>query len=101
LTISTPSSTPAGTYQVTVVFDETVSGSSSGFILLPLLLLPVYLLRKRLTARGMWSGVGLGLILVGAMAFGVGCGGASSCSTATTTSSQSVTSSGVVGMKVQ
>ena len=102
LTISTSSSTPAGTYQVTVVFDETVSGSSSGFILLPLLLLPLYLLRKRMSARGTWSAVGLSLILVGAMAFSVGCGGSSSSSTTTTTqTTQSVTSSGVVGMAVK
>ena len=100
LTISTSSSTPAGTYQVTVVFDETVSGSSSGFILLPLLLLPLYFLRRKMTARGMWSAVGLSLILVGAMVFSVGCGGSSS-STTTTQTTQSVTSSGVVGMKVQ
>jgi len=101
LTITTSSSTPAGTYQVTVVFNETVSGSSS-FILLPLLLLPLFFLRRKLTRRGMWSALGLSVILVSAMAFSVGCGGSSSSTTTTTTqTTQSVTSSGVVGMKVQ
>jgi hypothetical protein len=99
LTITTSSSTPAGTYQVTVVFNETVSGSSS-FILLPLLLLPLFFLRRKLTRRGMWSALGLSVILVSAMAFSVGCGGSSSSSKTTTTQTQ-VTSSGVVGMKVQ
>jgi hypothetical protein len=99
LTISTSSTTPAGTYQVTVVFDETVSSTSSGFILLPLLLLPVYLLRRKLTRRGVWAAVGLSVMLAGAVAFSVGCGGSSSSST-TKTTTQAVTSSGVVGMAV-
>jgi hypothetical protein len=102
LTISTSSSTPAGTYQVTVVFDETVSSTSSGFILLPFLLLPLYFLRKRLTALGIWSGVYLSVIMMAAMAFSVGCGGSGPPPTPMPTqTTQSVTSSGVVGMTVQ
>jgi large repetitive protein len=99
LSISTSSTTPAGTYQVTVVFNETVASTSSAFILLPFVLLPLFFLRKRLTSRGIWPTVWLSLILLAATAFSVGCGGSSS--PAKTTTTQSVTSSGVVGMAVQ
>ena len=99
LTISTSSTTPTGTYQVTVVFNETVANTSSAFILLPFVLLPLVFLRKRLTSRGIWPAVWLGVILLAATAFSVGCGGSSS--PVKTTTTQSVTSSGVVGMVVQ
>ena len=99
LTISTASTTPTGTYQVTVVFAETVARASSAFVLLPFLLLPLYFLRKKLTSRGIWSVACFGVILLAATAFNVGCGGSSTATTTTTT--QSVTSSGVVGMQVK
>jgi hypothetical protein len=98
LTISTSSATPAGTYQVTVVFNETVASTASAGILLPFLLLPLFFLRRKVASRGMWSAVCLCLILLAATAFSVGCGGSSS---GTTTTTQSVTSSGVVGIVVQ
>jgi len=97
LTISTSSTTPAGTYQITVVFAETVASTASAGILLPFLLLPLFFLRRKLASRGMWSAVCLSLILLAATAFSVGCGGSSS----GTTTTQSVTSSGVVGITVQ
>jgi hypothetical protein len=100
LTISTSSTTPAGTYQVTVVFGETVATSTSAFVLLPFLLLPLFFLRKKLTSRSIWPAVSLNLILLAVTAFSVGCGGSSSPAT-TTQSTQSVTSSGVVGMMVK
>jgi hypothetical protein len=96
LTITTSSTTPAGTYQVTVVFAETVASTSSALILLPVLLLPLFFIRKRLTSRGIWPAVWLSLILLAATAFSVGCGGSSG-----TTTTQSATSSGVVGIVVQ
>jgi len=99
LTISTSSTTPSGTYQVTVVFAETVASTSSALILLPFLLLPLFFLRKNLTSRGTWPAVWLSLILLAATAFSVGCGGSSS--SVKTTTTQSVMSSGVVGMVVQ
>jgi hypothetical protein len=99
LTISTSSTTPSGTYQVTVVFAETVASTSTAFILLPFLLLPLFFLRKKLAPRAIWPAVWLSLILLAATAFSVGCGGSSSPTKTTTT--QSVTSSGVVGMTVQ
>jgi hypothetical protein len=100
LTVSTSSTTPSGTYQVTVVFDESVASTSSAFIVLPVLLLPLFFLRRKLASRGMWSAVSLCLIVLAATAFSAGCGGSSS-STRTTIITQSVRSSGVVGMKVQ
>ena len=99
LTISTSSTTPAGTYQVTVVFAETVTSTSTALIFLPFLLLPLFFLRRKLASLNIWSAVCLGLILAGASAFTIGCGGSSSPTKTTTT--QSVTSSGVVGMTVQ
>jgi len=100
LTVSTSSTTPSGTYQVTVVFDESVASTSSAFIVLPILLLPLFFLRRKLAAHGMWSAVSLCLIVLAATAFSAGCGGSSS-PTKTTIITQSVRSSGVVGMKVQ
>jgi len=99
LTISTSSTTPAGTYQITVVFAETVASTSSALILLPFLLLPLFFLRRKQRSRGIWHAVWLCLILMAGTAFSVGCGGSSS--PVKTTTTQSVTSSGVVGMTVQ
>jgi N-acetylneuraminic acid mutarotase len=78
VTITTSATTPAGTYQITVVFTLTEPGSASGFILLPILLLPLVFLRRRLAARGVWATACLGLILLAGAAaayIGMGCGG--------------------------
>jgi hypothetical protein len=91
VTITTSSTTPAGTYQVTVVFTETVSGTATGLILLPILLLPLLLLRRKLAARGIWFTASLGLLLMAAAAFSTGCGGPASSQTYQATSSGSVT----------
>jgi len=77
VTITTTSATPKGTYPITVVFDETVSGAASGWILLPILLLPLALLRKRLTAKGAWIAASLAVALLAAAALTTGCGGGS------------------------
>ncbi len=79
VTIATTSATPAGTYQVTVVFTETVSGGATSWILLPILLLPLVFLRRRLAVRGVWVSACLGLVLLACAAVAcVGCGGGSS-----------------------
>jgi uncharacterized membrane protein YgcG len=75
VTITTSATTPAGTYQVTVVFNETVSGAANSWIVLPILLLPLMILRKRLAARGVWITACLGLVLLAGMAYSTGCGG--------------------------
>jgi hypothetical protein len=98
VTIVTTSATPAGTYQVTVVFAETVSGAAAAAILLPILLLPLPFLRRRLAARGIWLTAPLGVALLVAAAFCNGCGGSSS---TTTPQTHQVTSSAAVTLKVQ
>ncbi len=106
LTISTSSSTPKGTYQVTVVFTETVSGAASSWILLPILLLPLILLRKRLVARSVWISAGFGLVLLAATAIAcTGCGGgggnSSTCTSSCPVQTHQVTSSATVTLIVQ
>jgi N-acetylneuraminic acid mutarotase len=82
LTITTSATTPKGTYQITVVFTETVSGAATGYILLPILLIPLLLMRRKLAARGVWITASLGLVLLASAAFSViGCGGGSGATT--------------------
>jgi hypothetical protein len=84
VTITTSSTTPVGTYQVTIIFSETVSGAATAGILLPILLLPLVLLKRKMTTRGVWFSAGLGLVLLVAAAFSVGCGGGGAGGTITT-----------------
>ena len=104
VTIATSPTTPTGTYQITVVFTETVSAAAG--ILLPILLLPLVFLRKRLAARRVWLTACLGLVLLAAAALGIGCGGGGGGSNSTPTPSptpttQQVTSAGAVMLTVQ
>ena len=102
LTISTSSTTPAGTYQITVVFTETLPGPATGFILLPILLLPLLFLRRKLAARGLWFTICLGLVLMTAAAFSTGCGGSTSGGGGSPPpQTHTVTSSGTVSLTVQ
>jgi hypothetical protein len=101
--IATGATTPKGTYQITAVFTETVAGQSAAYVLLPLLLLPLYGARKKLRRNALWTLAWLAL-LAGATAFTLtGCGGGGGGSTGTTTPppTQQVTSSGVVTLTVQ
>jgi N-acetylneuraminic acid mutarotase len=92
--ITVPSTTPAGTYKITVVLTLTESGAATGFILLPILLLPLVFLRRKLAARGVCVTACLGLVLLaGAVGVFIGCGGSAATHT--------VTSSGVVSLIVQ
>ena len=102
VTITTSPTTPAGTYLVTVVFTETVSDASTSWILLPVLLLPLAVLRKKLAARGVWVTACLGVVLLAATVFSVmGCGGGSSNTTSITPKTHQATSSGAVTMTVK
>jgi hypothetical protein len=99
LTITTSSTTPTGTYQITVIFTETVSGTAPSWILLPILLLPLVILRKRLAARGAWMTACLGLVLLAGAAFcATGCGGSGSGGGGT--QSYQAVSSGVVPLTI-
>jgi hypothetical protein len=96
VSITTSSTTPMGTYQVTVVFTETWPGAAAGFVFLPVLLLPLLFIRKKLTARGAWFTACLGIVLLaGTIA---GCGGSA---TPTPNPTHQVTSSGSVRLIVQ
>ena len=100
VTITTSSTTPKGTYQITVVFTETVTGAA---FLLPILLLPLGFMRKKLAARGIWLTACLGLVLMATAALSIGCGGGSSGGSGSTTppATHQVTSSGAVSLTIQ
>jgi hypothetical protein len=98
VTISTETATPPGTYQVTAVFAETIAGTSSALVLMPLLLLPLIAVRKKWQARRIWLLAWLGIVLTAGIA--AGCGGTGNLS-ATPPSTYQVTSSGVVSVTVQ
>ena len=106
LTITTSSNTPAGTYQITVVFTVTEPGAAAGFVLLPILLLPLVLLRRKLAARGAWVTACMGLILLAAaaaavVACGGGSGGSGGGGSGSAPQTHQATSSGVVTLIVQ
>lgn len=97
VTIATSATTPTGTYQVTVVFTEAVPGAATAGILLPILLLPLLVLRRKLAARGIWLSACVGLLLLVATTFSTSCGGAGSKANQT----HQATSSGVVSLIVK
>jgi hypothetical protein len=101
LSITTSSTTPKGTYQVTVVFTETVTGAATSWILLPFFLLPLVFLRRRMAARSYWVTACLGLVLVTAAAYTSGCGGGGTSTTTPPPQSHQVVSSGAVSLTVQ
>jgi hypothetical protein len=106
VTITTTSATPAGTYPITVVFTETVTGAAVAWILLPILLLPLVFLRRRMAARGVWITACLGLVLLaGAAVACTGCGGGggvtSTCGSNCPAQTHQVMSSGAVTLTVQ
>lgn len=99
VTITTSSATPKGTYQITVVFTETLPGAAAAGILLPFLLLPVLYFRKRF-ARGKWLVAGIVLAVATVAIYGTGCGGGSSTPPPPPQTHQ-VTSSGSVTLIIQ
>lgn len=103
VTITTSAITPKGTYQITVVFTETVAGPATAGILLPLLLLPLVAARKKFCARGIWLMACAGLtITIASLCIGCGGGGATSSATSTsTTTTHQTTSSGSISLTIQ
>lgn len=102
VTIATSSTTPKGTYQVIVVFAETMPGAATAEVLLPMLLLPFMFRRKELAMRGIWGAALLGLLLTGGAAYMTGCGGeGSTASGPGTPATHQVTSSGTVTLTIQ
>jgi hypothetical protein len=100
VTITTSTATLAGSYLITVVFTEALTTTSTAGILLPILLLPLLLMRRKLAVRGALFTACLGVILLAGSLFATGCGGTSKTSTTTTTTTQT-TSSGVVTLVVK
>jgi hypothetical protein len=100
VTIATSSTTPKGTYQITVVFTETVTSAA---FLLPILLLPLGFMRRKLTARGIWFTACLGLVLLATSTLCIGCGsgGGGGSGSSTPPATQQVTSSGSVSLTIQ
>jgi len=104
VTIATSSSTPKGTYQITVIFTETLPGSASAFVVLPLLLLPVLVIRRRFMKRNIWFPASLALVLLVGVATVVSCsggGGSSSTPVSPTNPTHQATSSGGVTLTIQ
>ena len=102
VTITTSATTPNGTYQIIVVFTETVTESTSAWILMPILLLPLYFARKRLTTRGSWLSACVVLVVIAAVTV-IGCGGGGSSTNNQQPPPQTyqVVSSGTVTLTVQ
>jgi hypothetical protein len=99
LTISTSSSTPAGTYQITFVFTETLPGAAPAWIYVPFFLLPLAAFRKRWTKHQFgWIAI---LILALATFSASGCGGSSGGSTPPANPTHEATSSTTVTLTVQ
>jgi Bacterial Ig-like domain (group 3) len=101
LTMPTASTTPAGTWRVTVVFTETLPVSSSAFALLPIFLLPLCRIGRGRSPRAPWLTPCLALVLCGCAVFATGCGGGNaSPSTITPPQTHQLTSSAVVILTV-
>lgn len=102
VTISSLSSTPAGTYQVTVVFTETERGAATAIVLLPILLLPFIGPGKKISSRPFWLMSFLGILLLVMGASITACGGNSgSTQTPPPNVSHQVTNSGTVNLIIQ
>jgi Fn3 domain-containing protein len=101
ITISTLSTTPAGTHTVTAVFTETEPGAAASIALLSVLLLPFACSRKNTSSRPLWPTALLGTLLLITAASIVACGGSSGSTQAPPTVSHQVTSSATVSLTVQ
>jgi hypothetical protein len=98
VTIATSATTPAGTYQITAVFAETLPGAAAAMVFLPILLLPLLFARRKWAARRIGLMVFLALAL--AVTVASGCGGGSG-GGQTQPQTHEATSSGVVTLTVQ
>jgi hypothetical protein len=98
VTITTSSTTPAGTYQILIVFTETISGPASAIVLLPILLSPLMFLRRRWAGKGFRAAACLALLAAAVVATN-GCGGEVG-STATPPQTHQITNSATVSLTV-
>jgi hypothetical protein len=101
LTITTSAITPKGTYQITTVFTESLSGGSAGYVLLPFLLIPIYQIRKKSRGKVLLC-LALLSILAGSTLFTLtGCGSNTRAPSQPTQPTQQVTSSALVTLTIQ
>ena len=99
LTITTTSSTPSGTFAITVVFTETLSGSAAALILMPFLIFPVT--RNRGRKRYLWLlAASLAITILGATQ-GCGNGGGNTGGINPPPATHRATGSGVVNLTVK
>ena len=99
--ISTSSTTPAGTYLITIVFTETLPGVASGMIFLPILLVPLLAVRRKLARQQIWL-TGLLVISIAVVAATLGCGGGGNTGSGSTPpQTHTVNSSAAVTLVVQ
>jgi hypothetical protein len=98
VTITTSSTTPSGTYQVLIVFTETISGPASAVVLLPILLSPLMFLRRRWAGKGFRFVACLALLVAAAVATN-GCSGGGS--TTTPPQTHQITNSATITLTVQ
>ena len=101
VTITTSSGMPKGTYQITIVFTETLPGAASSFVVLPFLLLPLLLLRRKLERKGIWLSLSLLVALVLGVGAMNGCGGGSSFTTPPPDQTHVIKSSSTVNLTVK
>lgn len=97
LTVTTASSTPPGTYQITAVFHEVLPGSTTALVLGSFLLIPLAAFRRKRGTLHIWTLALLALVLSSftLTSCGGGSGGGAGGQTHT------ATSSGVVTLTVQ
>jgi N-acetylneuraminic acid mutarotase len=108
LTITTSSTTPAGTYVITVACSETVpvttavTGAATAGFVLPGIILPFSLLRKKMRteSRSLWLTICVGLGLLASAAL-VSCGDVSKNESGTFAATTSATSAGTITLTVQ
>lgn len=100
VTIATSATTPKGTYQITVVFTETLPGAAAAAIIAPFLLLPLLYFRRKFGRTLLVTAV-MALVLAGAMLSMSACGGGSSHTGPPVNPTHQVTSSGVVDLTIQ
>jgi Big-like domain-containing protein/centrosomal CEP192-like protein/HYDIN/CFA65/VesB family protein len=102
LQVTTSSTTPAGTYQITAVFTESLPGITSALLVLPFILGSLPMARRKKAARSSWLIFCLAILVVAGVTMLIGCGGSpGSSSTGPTNPTHQVTSSGVVYLTVQ
>jgi len=100
VSIATASGTAKASYQVTVVFTETLPGAASALVF-PLFILPWVASRRKQGRRAIWLLACIALLIFVSAAFLSGCGSGSVTKQTPVNQTHQVTSSGVVTLTIQ